>query len=169
MNNHQEELGGSGYSSRETPNRQTQMNKKERRKYPSLRSFTWSEDPEKSEGQLLVENTVQEWYDAKHATSSIFEIEFINSDNFFKALAEIDDDNALFEILKVGLIALTLTIVFLSYYSFCKVNNVRFQILELYGLPKRNRPLMLLIGNLASSIISFLISSIVKSLSLIHI
>lgn len=55
------------------------MNKKERRKYPSLRSFTWSEDPEKSEGQLLVENTVQEWYDAKHATSSIFEIEFINS------------------------------------------------------------------------------------------
>ncbi|MFR4722063.1 MAG: hypothetical protein ACLT8P_12705 [Holdemanella porci] len=79
MNNHQEELGGSGYSSRETPNRQTQMNKKERRKYPSLRSFTWSEDPEKSEGQLLVENTVQEWYDAKHATSSIFEIEFINS------------------------------------------------------------------------------------------
>ena len=44
MNNHQEELGGSGYSSRETPNRQTQMNKKERRKYPSLRSFTWSED-----------------------------------------------------------------------------------------------------------------------------
>ena len=78
MNNHQEEIGGSGYSSRETPNRQTQM-KKERRKYPSLRSFTWSEDPEKSEGQLLVENTVQEWYDAKHATSSIFEIEFINS------------------------------------------------------------------------------------------
>ncbi|MFR3060974.1 MAG: transposase [Holdemanella porci] len=53
--------------------------RKERRKYPSLRSFTWSEDPEKSEGQLLVENTVQEWYDAKHATSSIFEIEFINS------------------------------------------------------------------------------------------
>ena len=33
MNNHQEGLGGSGYSSRETPNRQTQMNKKERRKY----------------------------------------------------------------------------------------------------------------------------------------
>ncbi len=28
---------------------------------------------------MLVENTVQEWYDAKHATSSIFEIEFINS------------------------------------------------------------------------------------------
>ena len=28
VNNHQEELGGSGYSSRETPNRQTQMNKK---------------------------------------------------------------------------------------------------------------------------------------------
>ena len=27
VNNHQEELGGSGYSSRETPNRQTQMNK----------------------------------------------------------------------------------------------------------------------------------------------
>ena len=26
---------------------------------------------------MLVENTVQEWYDAKHATSSIFEIEFI--------------------------------------------------------------------------------------------
>lgn len=79
VNNHQEELGGSGYSSRETPNRQTQMNKIERRKYPSLRSFTWSEDPEKSEGQLLVENTVQEWYDAKHATSSIFEIEFIKA------------------------------------------------------------------------------------------
>ena len=79
VNNHQEELGGSGYSSRETPNRQIQMNKKERRKYPSLRSFTWSEDSKKSKGQLLVENTVQEWYDAKHATSSIFEIEFINS------------------------------------------------------------------------------------------
>ena len=29
VNNHQEELGGSGYSSRETPNRQTQMNKKD--------------------------------------------------------------------------------------------------------------------------------------------
>ena len=55
VNNHQEELGGSGYSSRETPNRQTQMNKKERRKYPSLRSFTRSENLEKSEGQLLVE------------------------------------------------------------------------------------------------------------------
>lgn len=60
VNNQQEELGGSGYSSLETPNRQTQMNKKERRKYPSLRSFTWSENSEKSEGQLLVENTVQE-------------------------------------------------------------------------------------------------------------
>ena len=46
VNNHQEELGGSGYSSRETPNRQTQMNKKERRKYPSLRSFAWSENLE---------------------------------------------------------------------------------------------------------------------------
>lgn len=79
VNNHQEELGGSGYSSLETPNRQTQMNKKERRKYPSLRSFTWSENSEKSEGQLLVENTVQEWYNAKHATSSVSEIEFINS------------------------------------------------------------------------------------------
>ena len=40
VNNHQEELGGYGYSSRETPNRQIQMNKKERRKYSSLRSFT---------------------------------------------------------------------------------------------------------------------------------
>ena len=29
VNNHQEELGGSDYSSRETPNRQTQMNKKD--------------------------------------------------------------------------------------------------------------------------------------------
>lgn len=37
VNNHQEKLGGSGYSSRETLNRQTQMNNKERRKYPSLR------------------------------------------------------------------------------------------------------------------------------------
>ena len=74
VNNHQEELGGSGYSSRETLNRQTQMNNKERRNYPSLRSFTWSEDSKKSEGQLLVENTVQEWYDAKHATSSILKL-----------------------------------------------------------------------------------------------
>ena len=55
------------------------MNKKERRKYPSLRSFTWSENLEKSEGQLLVENTVQEWYNAKHAASSVSEIDFINS------------------------------------------------------------------------------------------
>ena len=55
VNNHQEELGGSGYSSRETPNRQTQMNKKERRKYPSLRSFTWSENSEKSEVVLRQE------------------------------------------------------------------------------------------------------------------
>ena len=44
VNNHQEELGGSGYSSRETLNRQIQMNKKERRKYQTLRSFTWSEN-----------------------------------------------------------------------------------------------------------------------------
>ena len=55
------------------------MNKKERRKYPSLRSFTWSKDTNKSKGQLLVENTVQEWYNAKHAESSSNEIEFINS------------------------------------------------------------------------------------------
>ena len=37
MNNHQEELGGSGYSSRETLNRQIQMNKKERRKYNGIK------------------------------------------------------------------------------------------------------------------------------------
>ncbi len=55
------------------------MNKKERRKYPSLRSFTWSEDSKKSEGQLLVENTVQELHDAKHQHHLFFEIEFINS------------------------------------------------------------------------------------------
>jgi len=40
VNNHQEELGGSGYSSRETPNRQTQMNKKTGRTYPSRLSAT---------------------------------------------------------------------------------------------------------------------------------
>lgn len=55
------------------------MNKKERRKYPPLRSFTWSKNTDKSKGQLLVEHTVQEWYKAKHSESSDFEIEFINS------------------------------------------------------------------------------------------
>ena len=54
VNNHQEELGGSGYSSRETPNRQTQMNKKERRKYPSLRSFTRSENLENLKDNCLL-------------------------------------------------------------------------------------------------------------------
>ena len=54
VNNHQEELGGSGYSSRETPNRQTQMNKKERRKYPSLRSFTRSQRNQKDSCLLKI-------------------------------------------------------------------------------------------------------------------
>ena len=73
VNNHQEELGGSGYSSRETLNCQIQMNKKNVKNiklYVRLLGLK----TKKSEGQLLVENTVQEWYNAKHATSSIFEI-----------------------------------------------------------------------------------------------
>lgn len=55
------------------------MKKQRRKKYAPLRSFTWSDNLVKSPGQELVENTVQEWYDAKHPTASQDEVSFVNS------------------------------------------------------------------------------------------
>lgn len=43
-----------------------------------LRNFTWQDCPEKNEGQLLIEDTVKEWYSAKHPRASGAEIDFIN-------------------------------------------------------------------------------------------
>lgn len=99
-------------------------------------------------------NTIAHLY----ATGS--EIEFINSSNYFQAISDIDDNNALFDILKMGLVILTISIVTFSYYSFYRANTVRFQILELYGLPKAHRLFMPLCSSLFSSIISLFASAI---------
>lgn len=53
------------------------MNKKYN--YTSLRQFSWSGSKKKNEVQNLIEETVNEWYDAKHRKQSKSEIEFINS------------------------------------------------------------------------------------------
>ena len=53
------------------------MNKKYA--YTSLRQFSWSGHKNKSASEKLVEETVLEWYDAKHPKPSKTEIEFINS------------------------------------------------------------------------------------------
>lgn len=44
-----------------------------------LRTFSWSNSDQKTPSQLLVENTVTEWYEAKHRSSSAPEVNFINS------------------------------------------------------------------------------------------
>lgn len=47
--------------------------------YTSLRQFSWSGKKEKTKSEILIENTVLEWYDAKHRQTSLDEIAFINS------------------------------------------------------------------------------------------
>ena len=54
------------------------MNNKYNNNHP-LRSFSWSCKSKKTFDQLLVENTVIEWYQAKHRKVSIDEINYINS------------------------------------------------------------------------------------------
>lgn len=46
------------------------MNKQRRKKYPPLRTFTWSNSMIKTPDQAFVENTIKEWYKAKHPTTS---------------------------------------------------------------------------------------------------
>lgn len=53
--------------------------KNEKTKSLPLRHFSWSENEEKTEGEKLIENTVLEWYEAKHRKQCADEIEFINS------------------------------------------------------------------------------------------
>ena len=50
-----------------------------RKKSQPLRRFSWSGNKIKTAGQKLVENTINEWYEAKHRKQCIDEIEFINS------------------------------------------------------------------------------------------
>ena len=54
------------------------MNNKYKNYHP-LRVFSWSHEEEKTTEQLLVENTVMEWYASKHRKVSEDEINFINS------------------------------------------------------------------------------------------
>lgn len=54
------------------------MKKKKNRGTP-LRSFPWSGNAEKTDGQLLIESTVGEWYAAKHRVPGGEEISFVNS------------------------------------------------------------------------------------------
>lgn len=56
------------------------MNKKKlpKRQKP-LRIFSWSYKDQKTPGELLVEDTISEWYEAKHRIASNSEIDFINS------------------------------------------------------------------------------------------
>lgn len=68
-------LGGFGYHSSEiSRNRQNMKHIKTK-----LRNFSWQYAPTKSEEQVLIENTVKEWYSAKHPTASKSEVDFINS------------------------------------------------------------------------------------------
>lgn len=55
------------------------MTNKKRKKYVPLRSFSWSDNLQKTDAQILVEDTVKEWYKAKHPKASQSEIKFINS------------------------------------------------------------------------------------------
>lgn len=55
------------------------MTNKKRKKYVPLRSFSWSNSFNKTDAQILIENTVMEWYEAKHPQSSQSEVLFINS------------------------------------------------------------------------------------------
>lgn len=52
--------------------------KKKKRGTP-LRSFPWSGNAEKTDGQTLIESTVNEWYAAKHRAPGGEEISFVNS------------------------------------------------------------------------------------------
>lgn len=44
-----------------------------------LRVFSWSNNEKKTISQKLIEETVVEWYDAKHRKVSLSEIQYINS------------------------------------------------------------------------------------------
>lgn len=53
------------------------MNNK-RKSYHQLRRFSWSNNQVKNEGEMFLESSVLEWYEAKHAKPSINEIRFVN-------------------------------------------------------------------------------------------
>lgn len=57
------------------------MNNKKKfsKRQKPLRTFSWSNTDQKTPAQLLVEDTVTEWYLAKHRTASSKEVDFINS------------------------------------------------------------------------------------------
>lgn len=54
------------------------MNNRKKRNFLPLRVFPWTKAKEKTRGQIMVEETVLEWYRAKHRTNSNEEIKFIN-------------------------------------------------------------------------------------------
>lgn len=60
------------------------MTNKKRKKYAPLRSFSWSDSSDKTNVQILIENTVTEWYEANHPQASRSEILFINSLPIYK-------------------------------------------------------------------------------------
>lgn len=53
-------------------------------KYQSLRFFSWCNDKNKSKLESLIENTANEWYEAKHRSTSSAEIAFINNLKIYK-------------------------------------------------------------------------------------
>lgn len=59
------------------------MNENYQNRHP-LRDFSWSNERKKTTDQLLVENTIKEWYQAKHRKISIDEVNFINSIKIMK-------------------------------------------------------------------------------------
>lgn len=54
-------------------------NKKSPKRQKPLRTFSWVYKDHKTPRELLVEDTISEWYEAKHRTASNSEIDFINS------------------------------------------------------------------------------------------
>ena len=54
-------------------------NKKSPKRQKPLRTFSWSYKDHKTTAELLVEDTISEWYEAKHRATSNSEIDFINS------------------------------------------------------------------------------------------
>lgn len=54
-------------------------NKHHSKRQKPLRTFSWSNEDQKTPSQVLVEDTVIEWYEAKHRSVSLSEVDFINS------------------------------------------------------------------------------------------
>lgn len=55
------------------------MSNRNKKPHQRLRSFSWSNNATKTKEQLLIENTLVEWHEAKHPVLSNFEIDLLNS------------------------------------------------------------------------------------------